>query len=233
MKAVILAAGKGIRLQPLTNDIPKSSVLVSGRPFLYYVIKELEKAGFSQNDIGIVIGYRKEKIEEFADEFGLGVTLIDQGEPLGTGHAVSAARDFVADDNFVVVMGDNLYGAENIRKIANNDDLCYITGFHHGEPEKFGVLVVDDEKLVRIIEKPKQRITDLINTGLYKFTPEIFEALKQIKKSERGEYELTDAISQLADKNKVMVVEIETWLDLGDINDIQKIEDYLKENWKE
>ena len=91
-----------------------------------------------------------------------------------------------------------------------------MAGFRHVNPERFGVLVVDDDRLVRIIEKPKQRISDLINAGLYKFTPEIFEALKAIKKSERGEYELTDAITKLADKNSVVIVEIETWLVFGE-----------------
>ena len=86
---------------------------------------------------------------------------------------------------------------------------------------------------MRIIEKPRQKISDLINTGLYKLTTEIFAALSSVKKSERGEYELTDAITQLAGKNKVVVAEIESWLDLGNINDIKKIEDFLKENRKE
>jgi len=228
MKVVILAAGKGVRLQPLTNDVPKPLIEVNGKPFLYYLINELAKTGFDYSDIGIVVGYKRGKIEEFIKKYKFSVTLIEQKEQLGTGHAVSAAKDFIGRDNFIVVMGDNLYLADDITKIKNDDDLCYVAGFHHSNPERFGILVVDDDKLVRIIEKPKQLISDLINAGLYKFTPEIFEALKVIKKSERGEYELTDAITWLADKRKVMVVEIETWLDLGNADDIQNIEDFLK-----
>ena len=229
MKAIILAAGKSVRLQPLTNDTPKPLVEVNGRPFLYYMINQLEKAGFSQQDIAIVVHYKKEKIEEFVERFRFSVTLIDQGDIQGTAHAVSAAKDFVKNDNFVVIMGDNFYDSEDIKKIAIDDKLCHIAGFHHTEPQRFGVLIVDEEKLVRFIEKPKEKITDLINTGLYKFTPEIFDALKKIRKSERGEYELTDAITLLADKEKVIVVEIEAWLDLGNIDDIKRMEDFLKE----
>ncbi len=230
MKAIILAAGKGVRLRPLTNDMPKPMVEVNGKPFLYYIIRELEKAGFAHKDIALVVGYKKEKIEEFVNSFFPSIELIDQGEPLGTGHAVSVARKFAADENFVVLMGDNFYDSEDIKKIANDDGLCYIGGFRHSEPERFGVLVVDDDKLVRIIEKPRQKVSDLINTGLYKFTPEIFAALESVKESERGEYELTDAITRLADKNRVFVIEIENWLDIGGINDIKKIEDFLKES---
>lgn len=233
MKAIILAAGKGVRLRPLTNDMPKPMIEVNGKPFLYYIIKELEKAGFAHKDIALVVGYKKEKIEEFVNSFFPSIELIGQGEPLGTGHAVSVARKFVADENFVVLMGDNFYDSDDIKKIANDDGLCYIGGFRHSEPERFGVLVVDDDRLVRIIEKPRQKVSDLINTGLYKFTPEIFAALESVKESERGEYELTDAITRLADKNRVFVIEIENWLDIGGINDIKKIEDFLKDNWKE
>jgi dTDP-glucose pyrophosphorylase len=232
MKAVILAAGKGVRLQPLTYEMPKPLIKVNSEPFLYYLLKNIISAGFREEDICIVIGYKEEKIRAFVKEYGFKVNLVEQMEQTGTANAVYTAKDFTGKENFVVVMGDNLYDAGDIKRIANDDDLCYIAGFHHSQSERFGVLIVDNDNLVRIIEKPEQKISDLINTGLYKFTPEIFEEIKRIEKSPRGEYELTDAISRLAEKKKIVVVEIESWVDLGNVNDLEKIEDFLKNNWK-
>ena len=228
MKAIIMAAGKGTRMLPLTEDIPKVLVEVNGKPFLYYVIKNLEKAGFS--DIRIIVGYKKEKIKEFLKEYNLKGELMDQKEQLGTGHAVMQLEGVVISENFVLLGGDNLWDVDSLKDIAKDDDLNYICGIEVEDTSKYGVLVVEGDKLVRVAEKSKESLGNLINTGLYKFTPEIFEALKIIEKSERGEFELTAAVSILAKEGKVKVIKAKWWKDLGCVDDIKPVGEFLEKN---
>jgi len=226
-KVVIMAAGKGIRMLPLTKIIPKPLVKVRGKPFLYYLLKNLTKAGY--NDFSIIVGYKSEMIRSFIEESEFKAEFILQKEQLGTGHAVKQAKDFVNKENFLVVGADNLWSVEDFKRVNINDTLNYITGLKHKNPENYGVLIPRDGYLKEIIEKPDKYVGDLINTGLYKFSPEIFSALEKIEKSPRGEYELTDAITMLAKENKVKIIKIrDYWLDLGKIPDIPKIEGFLK-----
>ena len=221
-----MAAGKGVRMLPLTKDIPKPLIRVNGKPFLYYLMKNLIKAGFE--DIGIIVGYKKEKIKEFLGEFGFRAELIEQKEQLGTGHAVKVVKDFI-QNNFIVVNGDNLYSAEDLKKINIEDAFNYVSGFPVDNPDKFGVLLQKDGFLQSIAEKPKEFKGNMINTGLYKFTPEIFSVLKTLKKSERGEYELTEAITCLAEENKVKVFNLsDYWIDFGCPEDLPKLETFLR-----
>lgn len=232
MKAVILAAGKGVRMMPITETIPKVLIEVNGKPFLYYLLTLLKKAGYS--DFGIVVGYKGGMVKDFLEKYGFKATLINQEEQLGTGHAVSLAKDFVNNENFIVVVGDNLWSVEDLKEFNIEDDYCYISAIKTDTPEKYGVLVAKDDFLIGIIEKPKEFVGDLINTGLYKFTPEIFTALKKTGKSPNGEYQLTDAIIVLAKENKVKVKKIKDfWKDFGKPEDIQDVEKFLKKRWKE
>ena len=227
MKTIIMAAGKGIRMLPLTKDIPKVLVEINGKPFLQYVIENLKKAGLT--DLGIIVGYKKEKIAEFLENNDIKSELIEQKQQLGTGDAVKQAKDFVGDDNFVVLGGDNLWSAEDFKAVAKDDEFNYIGAIETKTPEVYGILMTKGDKLVEIKEKPKEFVGNLANTGLYKFTPEIFEALDKIELSPRGEYELTDAITLLAKKKKVKVLKIKDyWLDLGSKEDIPKVIEAIK-----
>jgi len=139
------------------------------------------------------------------------------------------AKSFTKNDNFIVLGGDNLWSANDLKNIAKEDELNYIAGIKVKNPEKYGVLITKDNKLIAIKEKPKEFVGNLINTGLYKLTPGIYPALKKIKESERGELELTDALSLLAKENKVKVIKIKDyWIDLGSKEDIPKIEEFFK-----
>ena len=228
MKAIIMAAGKGTRMLPLTEDIPKVLIDIAGKPFLYYVFTNLKQAGFE--DIGIIVSYKKEKIATFLDEYGFKAELIEQDDPKGTGDAVMKAEKFAGNSQCVVLGGDNLWSAADLSCLRRDDDLCYVFGQKSEHPELYGVLVTDDDGfLTKIVEKPQEFAGDLVNTGLYKFTPEIFEALHRIKLSERGEYELTDAITMLAVEKKVKVLAVKDyWLDLGCKEDIPKITEFIK-----
>jgi len=215
MKAVILAAGKGIRLAPFTNTKSKVLLPVAGKPFLWFLIDNLKKAGIEDKQIGVVVGHKKEQLEAFLKKYNLDVTLIEQKEQLGTAHAVKQARDFVGSDEFIVLMGDNLYAPEDITDVKNCTEMC-IAGAVHERPEQFGALHVEENYLKGISEKGKQNTQNsaLVNTGLYKFTPKIFDFIDKLEKSQRGEYEITDAVSALAREGPVIVYKTKGyWLD--------------------
>ena len=222
-----MAAGKGTRMLPLTETVPKVLVTVNGKPFLYYVIENLKKAGFTE--FGIIAGYLKEKIEEFVKENAINATILEQKEQLGTGHAVMQAEEFCGSENFIVLGGDNLFSVEDLQAINNDDSFCYAVGKEiEGDVSKYGVFVVSDGNLVKIEEKPKVPPSNIINIGLYKFTSDIWNALGQIELSPRGEYELTDAISILCSEKKVKALTLqEYWLDMGCLEDIPKVEKFL------
>lgn len=228
MKAVILAAGKGVRMLPLTKEKPKVLIEINGRPFLWYVLENLKKAGI--HEYGIVINHRKEKIKEFLDRYSIKATLIGQPEPLGTGDAVKQAKSFCGQDDFMIVSGDNLYAVEDLKTVQKKDAFCYMVGKEVQDWQKYGVLIVEGEALIRIVEKPKEFVGNLVNTGLYKCTADIWPALDKIGLSSRGEYEFTDALSILAEKGKVKVLKLQQyWLDLGCKEDIKKIGKFLQQ----
>ena len=229
MKAVILAAGKGLRMLPLTADKPKTLIEINGKPFLSFILEHLQEAGITE--IALVVGYKKEKIAEFVKGQGLAITLIEQQQLRGTGDAVLQAKEFIDDEDFIVLGGDNLFSAGDLRAMQKDDEYCYVAGWKVANPEKYGVLVCKGNTLLKIVEKPKTVVGNLINAGLYKFTPDIFEALEQIQPSERGELELTDAISLLAESRKVKVMMLhDYWLDLGTKEDVGKVAKFLRDS---
>lgn len=228
MKAVILAAGKGVRMAPLTEDKPKVLIEVAGKPFLWYVLKNFEKAGIK--DIALVVGYKKEKVIEFAKQNGFDLKFIEQEKQLGTGHAVLLAKEWVGDSQFILAMGDNLCSAEDIKHLSKiSDDFAYVGAFKSTHPQDYGVLETHKTALVKIHEKPSHPKSNLINTGLYKFTPEIFEKLINLKFSPRGELELTDAITNIATIGKARVYELKNyWIDMSVKEDLPAVEKKIK-----
>ncbi len=232
VKAVLLAAGRGTRLLPLTLDIPKVLIEVNGKPFLWYVLEHLRLAGV--DEFGLVVGYKKEKIAEFVRDYlvhqgGVRITLIEQQEQVGTGHAVLCAKAFVGEDNFIVYSTDNLISELDLQRLPQDDGFTYVMAMQVEFPERYGVLVHEGERLKEIREKPKEFYGNWVNAGIYKFTPEIFTLLEGVKVSVRGEIEVTDAINLLARQGKVRLIKLqEYWLDLGKKDDIPKIHEFLR-----
>jgi len=231
-KVVIQAAGKGTRFKELTKDQPKHLLEVAGRPFLYYQMTDLLKAGFTE--MILVVGYKAEQFEEFVNKYDFPAQIVNQfvkvPEKYGTACAVLAAEDLVKEENFVSIAGDGLFLPEDIKSMMVDDDLNYIAGLSVNNPEQYGVLQTNDDGFLReIVEKPQEFVGNLVNTAFYKFTPEIFAKLKQIEKSDRGEYEIIDAINLLAKENKVKVKKVKSWHDFGKPSDIPIIEQYLKD----
>lgn len=228
MKAIILAAGKGTRMLPLTADKPKVLVEVNGKPFLYYLLKNTDEAGITY--YGFVLGYERKKIFHFLFQNYYSGALITQYEQKGTGHAIQLSKFATRDDDFLVVNGDNLFSPRDIRALTELEG-NWVCGMHSETPEKYGVLQQDPKtgKLTKIVEKPKQHVGSLVNVGLYRFTPEIYDALEQIQPSPRGEYELTDAINILAEQGKINIYTLQDyWKDFGCIDDIEKMERFLQ-----
>jgi NDP-sugar pyrophosphorylase family protein len=231
-KVVVAAAGRGTRMLSLTKKIPKHLIKIKTKPFLAYLLDNLLKAGYK--DLIVVVGYKGEKIGEFLKEYEYKATVVDQFKILpkreyGTACPLKCVKGLIGKEDFLMVCGDNLYSIKDLKAFNIEDEYNYIAGFHHENPGKYGVLISDNDFLKEIVEKPKKNIGNLINTGLYKFTPEVFKKLSKIPLSPRGEYELTDLITLLAKEKKVKVKKIQDyWLDFGNPSDIIRLSRFLK-----
>lgn len=239
-KVVIAAAGQGTRMLHLTKNKSKHLIKVNDKPFLAYVLDNIFKAGY--REIVLVCGYKEDLIKDFTENYvpptkgEFKIKLISQFDKLGpkekiygTACPLMCVEDEVGKDNFLFICGDNLYSVKDLKEMAKDDNYNYVAGLIHENPEKYGVLITDDGFLKEIVEKPKKHIGDLINTGMYKFTSAVFEKLPKIKKSPRGEYEITDVITLLAKERKVKVIKIDDhWLDFGNPGDIIKLSRFLK-----
>lgn len=223
----------------LTAEKSKHLIAVENRPFLAYLLDNILKAGYVE--IILVVGFREDMIREFLktyryDGAAPAVKIVNQFEILGpkekeygTACPIKCVKNLIGNENFISLVGDNFYTVEQLKGISINDEFCYVAGVESETPEKFGVLVEKDGYLERIVEKPKEFLGNLINTSLYKFTPEIFEKVFAIKKSPRGEYEITDAISLLAEEKKVKVKRFnDYWMDFGRPEDVEKFAQFLK-----
>ncbi len=235
-KVVIAAAGQGTRMKHLTKDKSKHLITVQEKPFLTYLLENLQKAGYEE--FILVVGFRADLMEQFLKDYNFKATVVNQFDILGpkekeygTLCPIKCVKDLIGNENFLAVYGDNLFSVNDLKSMNINDDYCYVAGRIEKEhPEKYGVLISDNGLLKEIIEKPQEFVGDLVNTGLYKFTPEVFDKIPEIKLSPRGEYELTDALTLLARDKKVKIKRIQDyWIDFGNPDDIPKCDKFLKD----
>ena len=222
-KAVLLAAGKGTRMKDLTNDLPKPMLEVHGKPILLHIVEGLRAAGVT--DFCIIVGYRADVVRDFfgdGSKFGVRVSYATQVVQDGTGRVVELAKDFAGSDAFVLSYGDILIDPKNYPRITDLGDAGGIVTVKHNEGEiaKGGCVVVNERfELTDLIEKPDGPApSPWYNAGVYTFRPSIFDFTAKLKLSKRGEYELTDAIRDLAQSGKtVRVVELSgDWADVRD-----------------
>ena len=226
MKAVILAAGMGTRLRPVTLTMPKPLVPVANKSLIEYSIGILKNAGLQE--IGIVVNdLQSPIIQKLGDGSSLDVSLeyIVQEEQLGLAHAVNLCRPFVGDEPFCVFLGDNIFSdqmQEFISGFPDRDSDAAIALGEVADPSRFGVADVKDGKIVEVLEKPPNPPTNLAIFGVYLFRTSIFDAISKIKPSARGELEITDAIQQLLDDGKKVDPYTITgwWVDAGKPNAI-------------
>jgi glucose-1-phosphate thymidylyltransferase len=227
MKAIILCAGKGTRLRPLTYTSAKHLIPLANKPALEYGIEKIKECGI--NDIGIIIGEETGKDIKHeignGEKWGVNVTYIMQEEPLGLAHAVKVARDFLQDEAFLMYLGDNLLRNSILQyrqKFEEGKKQAFVLLTHVENPQAFGIVELKDKKIVRMVEKPKEPPTDLALIGVYFFDKNIHKAIDNIKPSGRGEYEITDAIQWLVDNKYDVEAEVIEgwWKDTGKPGDI-------------
>lgn len=208
MKTIVLAAGSGTRLKPFTETMSKPMIPIANKPLLEWIIEALE---VSSEEIFVVV--RKEQAD-IIDYFknSQKVTFVFQSEPLGTAHAVGCCEPYLKDYEGPVLKigGDDLISLEDINRISRLSG-NYVGAFSSDHPERFGVIETKDGYVVNIEEKPKNPKSNLVSCGLYMFDKKIFECIKKVQLSERGEYELNDAIEMLAEKEKFKVFEVKKW----------------------
>ena len=225
MKAVVLAAGEGVRLQPVTATRPKHLIRVGGKPILEYCFDALKASGIVE--VIVVTHYMGDAIRQYfgdGEELGLKITYVEQAEMLGTGNAVSVVEPYV-DGDFVLVYGDLLFVPEavaNVLKLYEAEKPAAVVAVVPVEkPESYGVVEIAAGKTVKaIVEKPAlgEAPSNLANAGIYVFSKEVFDKLRQTKASVRGEWELTDALSLFIEDGKsVLAAEVSKcdWLDIG------------------
>lgn len=220
---MILTAGEGTRMRPLTLTRPKTMLPISGKPILQYNIESIRDAGI--DEIFLVVGYKKNVIKKyFADgkEFGVKLSYLIQEKQLGTAHAIGKGKN-VIDEEFIVVNGDVITDPNLIKEVINYyerntpDTLLLLTKVK--DPSSFGIVELEDDKVKNIIEKPKpeEAPSDLANAGIYIFNPIIFNYIEKTQKSPRGEYEITDSI-MMEIKDGIDVrgfVSKKRWIDIG------------------
>jgi bifunctional UDP-N-acetylglucosamine pyrophosphorylase/glucosamine-1-phosphate N-acetyltransferase len=224
MKAVVMAAGDGIRLRPLTSTKPKVMLPVAGKPILHHLLLEAKKAGV--DEALIIVRYLKEKIiDYFKDkDLGLKLTFIEQGDENGTGAAILAAESEIKD-TFVALAGDTITEADNIKKVIENHKGRISLGVKKVEnPHLYGVVELSGETISLFEEKPKHPKTDLANLSIYCMEPTVFEEIRSIPKSERNEYEI---VSLFVGANAVVVEGY--WRDIAYPWDMLEVNEYLLE----
>lgn len=220
MKAVVLCAGEGTRVQPLTFARPKHLVPVAGRAVLDHVLESLAEAGIEE--AVMVVGRRSEYLEEFVGDgsrWGMRAEYVVQYPARGLADAVRCARNAVAGERFIVYLGDDLLGdgvTEFVSSFAESDAQGALIVKRVEDPSGFGVIVVEGSGVVGAEEKPADPPSDLAIVGVYGFGPEVFDAIESIEPSRRGELEITDAIDLLAKRGQVDYHETQGfWADAG------------------
>lgn len=211
MQAVLLAAGRGTRMRPLTDGTPKPLLPVADRPLAAHGADAAVEAG--ADELIVVVGYEGALVREsFGDTYrGVPVTYAVQDEQRGTADAVRAAREYL-DGEFVVLNGDNLYDTADVQALF--DAAPAVGAFHTPEPSNYGVLSTTDDRVTAIVEKPTDPPSNLANAGAYAFPAEARDWL-DVPESERGEHELTDVLARTIEHTAVTPVTFDRWLDVG------------------
>lgn len=229
MQAIVLAAGQGTRMGPLTQNMPKVMLPIANKPILSHVILSARDAGIKE--FVLVVGYRAEVVKQYfgdGSEMNVGIEYVHQEKQLGTADAIGCAQEHV-DDRFLVLNGDIIVSQQDVKNLIKNKSDAVMAAMQVENPSEFGVLEVRDNRVLRIIEKPRKPPTNLANAGIYIFPLSIFEAIKRTALSVRKEYEITDSLQLLiADGADVGYLTVsENWLDIGRPWDLLDANEYF------
>lgn len=236
MKGVILHGGQGTRLRPLTHTGPKQLINIAGKPISQWALEKLIRMGIKE--IAIILGENNptKVIEYYGDgsKFGVNITYYYQGKARGIAEAVYRVRDFTKDDRFVVFLGDNVI-LDDLNDMMKEDCDASILLAKVPKPEQFGVAVLNGDKITRLVEKPKEHISDYALVGVYMFNSEIYNCIESLKPSARGELEITEAIQLLIDRGMTVNHSIISgwWKDTGNPGDLLEANMKLLDRYSE
>ena len=227
MKAIVLHGGHGTRLRPLTHTGPKQLLPIANKPMSQYCIESIKEAGITEITI-IVGGVGSNKVREYygsGEKFGVSFTYIKQDKPKGIAHAIRLCKEFVNNEKFLVFLGDNIVQrsiADFTSNFKKSEFDATILLCEVDNPSRFGIAAIENNKITKILEKPKDPPSNLAVTGIYFLTPIIFDVIDNLKPSGRNELEITDALDILLEKNHNISFEMITdyWKDTGTPEDI-------------
>lgn len=224
MKAVVLAAGKGSRLYPVTRAVAKPLLPLANRMTIEYAFDRIKECGISE--VCVVVGENEGELRAALGDgsaFQVSLAYARQDVPLGLAHAVSSAKGFVGGDDFLLYLGDAIYGSSiapiveqfQERGAANLNLVKEVP-----DPRRFGVATIKDDRIVRLVEKPQDPESNFAMAGLYVFGPQIWEVIPHLEPSARGEYEITDAIQLLVERGDLVVPGVYEgeWFDTGTLD---------------
>ena len=215
MECVVLAAGEGKRMRPLTTSRPKVMLPVANRPMLEHLVESVKEAGIK--DFIFVVGYREQEIRGYfgdGEDMGVRIRYAVQRRQTGTADALDAARDYIKGD-FLMLNGDMIVQPGDISAICGMSTPC-IGVFESDRPEEFGVVTVEGDKVIGLVEKSPNPPGNLINAGAYLFGVDIFEKTDSLELSERGELELTDALQPYINNGLLSACRLQSWCDIGE-----------------
>jgi len=227
MKAIVLHGGHGTRLRPLTHTGPKQLLPIANKPMSQYCIESIKETGI--NEIAIIVGGTgSSKVREYygsGEKFGVSFTYIEQDKPKGIAHAIRLCKEFVNNEKFLVFLGDNIVQrsiADFTSNFKKSEFDATILLCEVDNPSRFGIAAIENNKITKILEKPKDPPSNLAVTGIYFLTPIIFDVIDNLKPSGRNELEITDALDILLEKNHNISFEMITdyWKDTGTPEDI-------------
>jgi len=233
VKGVILAAGKGSRLYPVTYTIPKPLLPIANRPTLEYAFDRLKE--MDVRDVCIVVGENESAMREALGDgsaYGMQLSYVRQTEPKGLAHALGFAQEFLGNDKFVMYLGDAIYGSDFTAFAARFlESGCANMNIVKAvpDPSRFGVANLEGERIVQLEEKPSQPKSNMAMAGMYFFGPEIWAVLPDLKPSGRGEYEITDAIQMLIDRGHTVLAGVyeSEWFDTGTLDSFLETSQFL------
>ncbi len=211
VKCVILAAGEGKRMHPLTYTRPKVMLSIANKPLLELNLINAINAGLKE--FIFIVSYKSEMVRNYfgcGEKYKVKIEYVNQGEPKGTAHAIGVVERFA--DDFIVLCGDTIFGKEDIKNLVKKKNSIGL--FKVENPAEYGVVETKNDKVVKIYEKINKPFTDIINAGIYHFDKKVFDFIKKTVKSPRGEYEITDTINMMAEKFEVSSVMLKEWRDV-------------------
>ena len=235
-KGIILAGGVGSRMSPLTKAVNKQLLPIYDKPLIYYPLSILMLSGI--RDILIIVN--KGQISQFSkilndgSNIGIKITFLEQEKPGGLPEAFIIGKDFIGKDNVALILGDNFfYGQSLTKKLLDSTKLkkgARIFLYPVKNPNLYGVAMLKNKRIVKIIEKPKITSSNLAVTGLYFFDNNVIKYSELLKPSKRGELEITDLLNRYLKNNKLNVEFIgrgSTWLDTGSIEDFYNASNFV------